>query len=76
MARNELHSKNQTPLSVGDGLYGLAKPDDRPNPQEGRRLMLAFMNIRRRALREVIIKTVTELSRRDSGGAVTFIEQF
>ncbi len=51
------------------GQYDLIENDVLPSPEEGRRLMLAFFNIQRPALREAIINTVTTLSgsHRDRG---------
>jgi hypothetical protein len=55
------------------GQYDLIEIDVRPSPEEGRRLMLAFMSIRRPALREAIINTVTTLSgsHRDKGATLS-----
>jgi hypothetical protein len=63
--------KGQIGHSVG-GHYDLIENDGRPSPEEGRRLMVAFMNIGRPALREAIIHTVATLSgsRGDRGATV------
>jgi hypothetical protein len=64
-------SEGQIGHFVG-GEYDLIENDVLPSPEEGRRLMLAFMNIRRPALREAIINTVTTLSGSYRDGGATF----
>jgi hypothetical protein len=57
------------------GQYDLIENDVLPSPEEGRRLMLAFMNIRRPALREAIINTVATLSGSHRDRRATFIAE-
>ena len=64
-------SEGQIGHFVG-GQYDLIENDVLPSPEEGRRLMLAFMNIQRSALREAIINTVTTLSGSYRDGGATF----
>jgi hypothetical protein len=66
MAMNEASSGAQVGLSSG-GHYVLAESDGRPSAEEGRRLMLAFMNIRRPAQREALLNLVAKLSGRGGG---------
>ena len=45
---------------------GQRSPDEtysRPTPEDGRRLIHSFMDIKRAALREAVIRLVTELSK-------------
>lgn len=63
MARKETFSVGQAKASVDGGQRDLARGHSRPDPEEGRRLMLAFLNIREAALREAVISLVTELSK-------------
>ncbi|HZZ61589.1 MAG TPA: hypothetical protein VFE63_10485 [Roseiarcus sp.] len=70
MTVNEAPSLAQIGISIG-GQYVLdvlAENDGRPSPEEGSRLMLAFLNIRRPAHREAVINFVTQLSGRHSDG--------
>ncbi len=66
MAKKEVFSTglSYTPIKIGgprnpSGLYS------RPTPEEGRRLVHAFMDIKRVALREAVIQLVTDLSELD-----------
>ncbi len=43
-------------------LRGLRGDPDRPDPEQGHRLMRAFFNIREEGLREAIVCFVTNLS--------------
>ena len=67
MAMNEAPSLAQIGISIG-GQDVLAQNDGRPSPEEGSRLMLAFLNIRRPAHREAVMNFVTKLSGRHSDG--------
>ena len=62
MARKETSSVGQAKAFVDGEQRDLAKGHSRPDPEEGRRLMRAFLNIREAALREAVIALVTELS--------------
>jgi hypothetical protein len=64
MARKETFSVGQAKASVYGGQRDLIGVHSRPDPEEGRRLMRAFLNIREAALREAVIALVTELSTR------------
>ncbi len=75
MATNEALSIMRNGLSADVGSSSLADQNDWPSPEEGHRLMVAFMSIRHTAVREAIITAAVELSRRDGGGSVTASEQ-
>ena len=49
-------------LSVNAGQLERFGNSTRPNPEQGHRLMRAFVSIRQAALREAIVKFVDELS--------------
>jgi hypothetical protein len=62
-------------LSTGlsDALFNQGSPKNsagisssRPTPEDGRRLIHAFMDVKPAALREAIIQLVTELSKLDN----------
>ena len=62
MARKETLSVGQAKASVDGGQRDFPGDHSRPDPEEGRRLMRAFLNIREAALREALIALVTEIS--------------
>ena len=62
MARNEAFSTGPADGAVNGGQRDRAGASSRPKPEEGLRLMHAFLSIRHAALREAVIKLVTELS--------------
>lgn len=62
MARKESLSVDRAKASVADGQRDFAGVHSRPDPEEGRRLMRAFVNIREAALREAVVALVTEIS--------------
>ncbi len=62
MARKETLSVGRGKASVDGGQRDFAGVHSRPDPEEGRRLLRAFLNIREAALREAVIALVTELS--------------
>ena len=64
MARKESFSVGQAKASVYGAQRDLIGVHSRRDPEEGRRLMRAFLNIREAALREAVIALVTELSTR------------
>lgn len=67
MSVNEASSLAQIGISIG-GQFVLAENDGRASPEEGSRLMHAFLNIRRPAHREAVINFVTKLSARHNDG--------
>lgn len=67
MAVNEAPSLAEIGISIG-GQYVLGENDSRASPEEGSRLMHAFLHIRRPAHREAVINLVTKLSVRHSDG--------
>ena len=58
MARKEVVST----VPADAALRSLRENPDRPDPEQGRRLMRAFFNIRDEGLREAIVNFVTDLS--------------
>ena len=58
MARKEIVST----VPADAALRSLRESPDRPDPEQGRRLMQAFFNIREEGLREAIVNFVTDLS--------------
>jgi hypothetical protein len=62
MARNEAFSTSLADASVDGGQVDRAGASARPKPEDGLRLMHAFLSIQHAALREAVIKFVTELS--------------
>jgi hypothetical protein len=62
MARKGTFSVGQAKASVDRGKRDFAGDHSRPDPEEGRRLMHAFVNIREAALREALIALATALS--------------
>jgi hypothetical protein len=62
MARKETFLVGQAKASVEGGQGDFAGDHSRPDPEEGRRLMRAFVNIREAALREALIALATALS--------------
>jgi hypothetical protein len=62
MARKETFPVGQAKASVDGAERDFAGDHSRPDPEEGRRLMRAFVNIREAALRKALIALVTELS--------------
>jgi hypothetical protein len=77
MATIEAFSMGQIGPSIDGGTYAPAENDGGlPSPEEGHRLMLAFVSIRQPALREAIIRTMTELSGHRADGGVSLSGKF
>ena len=62
MARGETFSSGPEVAPMNDGLPDRSRHTSRPNPEEGHRLMRAFLSLRQAALREAVINFVKELS--------------
>ena len=68
MAKKDAHSTgNDNALAQGEHDDRTGSPSW-PRPEEGLRLMHAFLEIRQSELRDTIIKFVTELSRLQKNG--------
>jgi hypothetical protein len=65
MAKKETHSSDSSDGSIDhDGQGNRAGASSRPTPEDGLRLIHAFMDIKEAAIREAIIRFITELSSR------------
>jgi len=62
MAQRETFSAGAAHASTGGELRGRSGDFSRPNPEQGYRLMRAFLSVKQDVLREAIVKFVTELS--------------
>lgn len=62
MAQNETFSAGPAGAPLHGGQRDQSGHTSRPNPEEGHRLMRAFLSIRRAALREAVVNLVRELS--------------
>jgi hypothetical protein len=69
---NKSFSTDQSSLFVAGEKYDFAERGGRPSPEEGRRLLLAFENIRHPALRKAVAVIVAHLSRSDEDQGVRF----
>lgn len=77
MATIKAFSMDRIDPSIDGGTYDSAENDDSfPSPEEGYRLMLAFINIRQPALRQAIIQTMTKLSGHRVDGEVNLSGEF
>jgi hypothetical protein len=64
MAKKEVFSIGPSYAPIkGEGRRNPSGNYSRPTPEEGRRLVRAFMDIERRALREAVIQLVTDLAK-------------
>jgi hypothetical protein len=61
MAWNETFSEDAS-NAVANSTFDRAQDSSRPAPEDGARLLRAFVNIRQPALREAIIELVTRMS--------------
>jgi hypothetical protein len=62
MAQIEIFSAGLADASIIDGQRERSGDSARPNPEEGHRLMRAFLSIEQAAVRERIVNLVMELT--------------
>ncbi len=62
MAQSEISLAGTKGASIDGSQLDRSGPSSRSKPEEGHRLMRAFVSIRQAALREAIVKFVDELS--------------
>ncbi len=62
MAQKETFLADPANAQMDGGQRDRSRHTSRPNPEEGHRLMRAFLTLRQAALREAVIKFVNELS--------------
>jgi hypothetical protein len=63
MAKKEPFSTSPSDARIKGGQRNPARASSRPTPEDGRRLIHAFMDIKQAALREAVIRLVIELSK-------------
>ncbi len=62
MAKKQTSSTSRREASVNPGQSGRAGDAFQPTPEDGRRLIAAFVRIKNPALREAAVRLVEELS--------------
>jgi len=68
MAKKDAYSTGNDNVSAHDEQGDRTAISSRPKPEEGLRLMHAFLDIRQPEVRDAIIKFVAELSRLQKNG--------
>jgi len=62
MAQSEISLAGTEGASIDGSQLDRSGPSSRSKPEEGHRLMRAFLGIRQAGLREALVRLVTELS--------------
>ncbi len=68
MTQNEIFLAGPEDASIDGGQLDRSGPSSRSNPEEGHRLMRAFLGVRQAGLRKALVNLVTELSALEEQG--------